>query len=339
MSPSARSLLFLALVLPAWAVPCRAQEKPPITVQVSSDRTRATVGDRILLKITVTHPADVTVLPPGPIQEGGGSLVLEAVQAPAASETPASEAPGGEVREIFYFHVQAFETGTSQLPAFRVDWRGPDGKAGEVTSEPIPLEIASVLKGPEEEPSDLKPPAELPPPPFPWKAAGLSLLPLALLAGAVYLWRRRKRPDPAGAPVPAGPMAPPHETAYRELERLLASALLREGRIKEFHVELAEIIKRYLAGRFGIETLERTTWEVLEELRRVRVGTASQGRAGEFLRETDLVKFAKHLPREDEIRRTVDLAYRLVDETKMVISAPASPVGEAPAALSPEAAP
>ena len=300
------------------------------------------MGDRILVTVTVTHPPDVTVSPPSPVMESGSSLLLDQVPGAAPGEKERRAEKGRhpeEVREIFLFHAQAFETGATSLPAFRVDWQGSGGKAGSVSTESVPLEIVSVLKGPEEEPADIKPPAELPRPPFPWKAAGIAALVLLLLGAAIHLYRRLRRPLRAVPGAPAAPAVPPHELAYRELERLLASRLLREGRIKEFHVELAEIIKRYLAGRFGIETRERTSEEVLEEMRRVRVGTASTGLVRDFLAETDLVKFARHFPAEGEVRLTVDRAYRLVDQTKLVVSPPPSPASETPPALPSEAAP
>ena len=333
--------LLIAFAIPAAPAPAPSGEEAPVRAQAVPDRTKATVGDRILVTVTVTHPSDVTVFPPSPVPESGSTLLLDQVQGAVRREEKPMEkgTPPGAVREFFLFHAQAFETGKTSLPAFRVDYQESGGKAGSVSTESVPLEIVSVLKGPGEEPADIKPPAELPPPPFPWKAAGIAALVLALLGAALYLWHRRRRPGRAAPEAPAVPAVPPHELAYRELERLLASSLLRDGRIKEFHVELAEIIKRYLAGRFGIETLERTSEEVLEEMKRVRVGTASTGLVREFLAETDLVKFAKHFPAEEEIRFTVDRAYRLVDQTKIVVSPLPSPVSGAPPALSPEAAP
>ena len=334
--------LLIALAIPAVPARTPSGEEAPVRAQAVPDRTKATVGDRILVTVTVTHPPNVTVSPPSPVMESGSTLLLEQVQgaAPREKEKPAEKGtPLGVVRELFLFHAQAFETGTTSLPAFRVDWQGSGGKAGSVSTESVPLEIVSVLKGPGEEPADIKPPAELPPPPFPWKAAGIAALALSLLGAAFYLWHRRRRPPGAGPEAPAVPSVPPHERAYRELEQLLASHLLRDGKIKEFHVELAEIIKRYLAGRFGIETLERTSEEVIEEMKRVRVGTASTGLVREFLAETDLVKFARHFPAEEEVRLTVDRAYRLVDQTKLVVSPPPSPVSGVPPVLSPEAAP
>src|SRR5262249_31796986 len=118
--------------------------------------------------------------------------------------------------------------------------------------------------------------------------------------------------------VPAAPPRPEHEVAYAELERLLNSNLLDKGKVKEFYIELAEIIRRYLGARYGVDTLDRTTSEILEALRATRAPGKAMARISGFLAACDLVKFAKHVPEQDETRRTVEGAYRLVDETKRV---------------------
>jgi hypothetical protein len=328
----------LAVSCAAAGVPAlRAEEA--VTVQASADRVRATVGDRIVVKVAIAHPPGISVLAPVPVLGEGSTLVIEPASAPAAPGGKRQPTPRPPSRDVFFFSAQAFETGKTSLPGFRVDWTGPGGKRGSASSAPVPIEILSVLKGPKEQPADIKPPAQLPPPPFPWAAAASGALLLALLVAAILWWRRRRRKPAAPLAAPARPPVPPHELAYRELERLLASGLLRSGKIKEFHVDLAEIIKKYLSGRFGIETLERTSEEVLEALRQVRVGSPAQGLTRDFFNETDLVKFAKYFPAEEEIRRTVDRAYKLVDQTKLVAPPPAPPMGAAPPALSPEAAP
>jgi hypothetical protein len=341
------SLGLLALFSAALAAPAqetRPPDEPPVKVQVTPDRARATVGDRIIVKVAVDHPPEISVLPPSPVPEDGSTVLVEAIagQAPSPGPKVASGKLKGPVEDLFLFQAQAFETGKASIPAFRVDWKGPGGKSGSVASRAVPLEIVSVLKGTDEKPADLKPPASLPPPPFPWKIAAMALLALAAIVAALVLWKRRRKPLPQAAPSPAAPQIPAHELAYQELERLLASGLLQEGRIKEFHVELAEILKRYLSGRFGIETLERTSEEVLEEMKRGRVGAAPVGLARELFTGTDLVKFAKHVPLEHEVRLTVDRAYRLVDQTKLAVPSPPSrPAAEggAPPAFSPETAP
>jgi len=315
-----RSRLALAALLSlCQAAAALAQAQPDVKLKVVPSALRATVGDRLLIRVEVSAPAGVGFNPPAPVDAEGSFLTLEPVKPPATD--------GPAPNNIFYFHAQAFETGTLQIPALSLDWTKSGGGGGRVTSEPISVEIVSVLKSPQETPADLKPPAQIPGPPFPWRWALLGAGLLALAIGLI-VWLRRRKTTEVAAPVPVVPLLPPHEQAYREMERLLAGSLLREGKIKEFHVELADIVKRYLAARFLIDTLERTSFEVLEDLKRVSVGSEPLAVAREFFLQTDLVKFAKHRPAEDEIRRSVDRAYRLVDLTK-VVAAPESAQDEA----------
>jgi hypothetical protein len=327
----------LALAAPILAVQPDAgvdAEASPVQVVLAADTTEATVGDRITLRVEVTHPRDVTVDPPVPAGEPPAALILEAIPSPArAEEGEETPAPGAPRKTTFHLQAQVFETGETAIPALRIGWKGPGDAAGSVITDPLPIRIVSVLKGESPEPADLKPPVGLPPPPFPWgQAAGLALAALAAAAG-IWFWIRRRRPAAAAPSAPPAPAIPPHETAYRELERLLASDLLERGRIKEFHVELADIARRYLAGRFEIETLERTSEEVLDDLRRARVGSEPLRVVHRFFERTDLVKFARHVPSPDEIRGTVELAYELVDRTKL--SAPARPAAGARAETPP----
>src|SRR6185295_4981026 len=106
----------------------------------------------------------------------------------------------------------------------------------------------------------------------PWILGALAVLALAGLAW--WLWRRYRRrpPKPVAAPV-AAPVAVESAwaRAVRELDRLLAQGLVANGRVKEFHVLLSEIVKRFLGGRYGFDALDRTTLEVLSALSRQMV--------------------------------------------------------------------
>src|SRR5690606_24104485 len=87
---------------------------------------------------------------------------------------------------------------------------------------------------------------------------------------------------------PKAPAATPDETALARLHELETSALPS----REFAFALSEIVRGYLAARFGVDALEATTGELME---RVEPLPLPEGRM-EWLRELcealDRVKFA-----------------------------------------------
>jgi len=220
--------------------------------------------------------------------------------------------------------VAVYKVGSVDVPSMEVTFVDATGKEGKVASAPVTLRVESVLAPGESQPVDIKAQAGMPES----RLGFFLLLGLAALLIAVWaFWRRRARATQPEAAAPAVPPRPPHETAYAELERLLSSGWLEQGRIKELYIELAEILKRYLEARFGIDTFERTSSEILEALRLARVPVKATAIAREFFLECDLVKFAKHRPEKEETRATVEKAYRLIDET-----APSAPAVAAPPA-------
>jgi hypothetical protein len=155
-----------------------------------------------------------------------------------------------------------------------------------------------------------------------WGAAILLLA--ALLFETIRRLGRRRAPRSAAEPAaPSVPPVPPYDRAIGELERLLASSLLAEGRIKEFHVILSEIVKRFLGDRYGFDALDRTTEEVLGDPSFRTAGREVTDPTRAFLHSCDLVKFAKHRPDSDRIDETV-LAARRVIETGRPASAEAA---------------
>lgn len=278
-----------------------------VRLEVSADRTSITVGDPIALTIRLSYPRGTQVTSFDP-ERGLGSLVV----LDRRTEPPRRLEPGG-VEEVRILRITTYEVGNREVPALEAAYVEASGAAGSVKSASIPFEVASVLAPDETRPADIKPPAMLPGRPlWPWALGALA----AALGAAVWFWRRRRSPGPAEAALGGAPPRPPHEVAYAELERLLSSALLENGRLKEFYIELAEIEKRYLSARFGVETFERTSFEIIEALRSARTPVKITGAAGEFFASCDLVKFAKDRPGPEETRATVGRAYRLVDETR-----------------------
>jgi hypothetical protein len=277
------------------------------SLEVSADRRAITVGDPVVLTIRLACTKGTRVGAFDPERSLGALTVLE------RRSDPPRTLDDGRVEEVRTLKVTTYQVGPSEVPAIEASCADPSGTVQTVTSVPIPFEVASVLASDDSQPADIKAPAVMPARPL-WPVI-LGIL-AAALAAAGWLWRRRQRRRPEQVPVTSVPARPPDEIAYAELERLLTSGLLEKGRLKEFYIELAEIVKRYLAARFGVETFERTSLEILQALHSARLPARVSGAVGEFFEACDLVKFAKHLPGHEETRATVGRAYKLVDETR-----------------------
>ncbi len=310
-----------------------AVTESPVRLEVTADREAITIGDPITLTIRLLAPPEAVIESFAP-EAGIGDLALlgREIHPPAILED------GRRVDERL-LRVTAYAVGGHEIPALSADYSLPGGGRGTARSRPIPFTVASVVPADDTRPADIRPPATMPlVPRWPWILAAL----LAAAAAAWWWWRRRRAVPEAAAPVPAGPPRPAHEVAYAGLERLLAGGLLEKGRIKEFYIALTEIVRRYVEARFGVETFERTTAEILEALLGARLPIRVTTGLAEFLSVCDLVKFAKFLPDAEATRVTVALAYRLVDETRPAeppavpgaLAAGAGPAGAGQAAAS-----
>ncbi len=279
-----------------------------VVLTFEADHTTLTIGDPVVLTARLVHPEGARIVTFEPEE------LLKAVDLLDKRQMPDARLEDGRIEEVRIYRVTVFETGAREIPSLTVAYVDPDGVERTVSTDPIHLEIASVLAAEDSEPADIKPPAAMPVAPlWPWLLAAATVVALGF-----WIWRRRRRrlERGEGAEASVKPARPAHEVAYAELERLLSSSLLNEGMVKAFYIELAEIIRRYLSARFDIETIERTTGEIVEELRKARPGTKVIVATGNFFMACDLVKFARHTPTAEETREAVESAYRLVDETR-----------------------
>lgn len=304
-----------AVPSPAAASPSASPAGGDVAIQVTADRTSVTVGDPITLRVRLTYPAGSSIRSFSPAASLGSLSLLD--------RTPGSPraTPDGRMEEVTVLKVAAYQLGAIDVPPLEATYLDRAGREGKASSEPLHLQVTSVLKPGETAPADIKPQAVMAERPV-WPYV---LLAVVLLGVGIWLWSRlraRRRPDEVAA-APAAPPRPPHEVAYEELERLLSSGWLEAGRLKELYIELAEILRRYLGARFAVETFEKTTTEILEALRSVRAPVKVTAMASQFFAACDLVKFAKYRPGLEETRDTVQKAYALVDETRPAAAEPA----------------
>jgi hypothetical protein len=183
------------------------------------------------------------------------------------------------------------------------------GLKGEASSDSAFIYVRSVLP---EDASDIRPlkPNTPAPSELAWYVI-IGAVVCLLVACSVILFRiLRKRREPEEEVVQAPPR-PAHELAFEELERIQDLGLVSQGRFKLYYSLISEAIRRYVGNRFGFDTMDLTTAELLNEMRKRGI-KASVDELKVFLVRCDLVKFAKLVPPYDEIESAVETARGLV---------------------------
>lgn len=294
--------LAVALVLVGLPAPSRAQS----ALSTRIDTTLVTVGDRVDLQVTVEHPVDAAVSWPDSVDAGPFEVLETRIQ-------PTRGRDGRSVSTAT-FSLTAFELGELEVPPVEVTVLHADGSEEVLETDRYGVEVVSVGVDETGDIREIRGPLAVPLSIL--RIAAYALLVVLAGVGVYALVRRLRSGDDGSGELPRGaPPRLPHEVALEELARLEASPLLSEGRVKEFHIRVSEILRRYVEGRFGVRALEMTTWEVLGGLQAAGVAEDLRRDIRRFLDQCDLVKFAKARPTDDGSRAVLELGRELVERS------------------------
>ncbi len=292
-------------------------------IRVDADPPKATVGDYITLQYLFLVPEGHKIRLPSVAATSGEFTIIESFPADALpvgpGESPDQQAepkvPADKsgVRSTASMVVTLYKLGEFQFPALQFALIDASGQEMMVESPPVTIQIESVLTEADSELKHLKTQAEIVEPVswLLWTAVGI--LALILVALAWWLWQRGRRREEL--PSPRQPGLDAFAAAKAEIRDLLGRGLLEKGFVKQFYVALSEIVRKLLEAGYEIQTLEKTTDEIMESLRR---GRDDSDPGGEFtiieqlLLEFDLVKFAKYIPNQSSNERAVQGAYQIL---------------------------
>lgn len=145
-----------------------------------------------------------------------------------------------------------------------------------------------------------------------WLVLGIALL-IALIGVVIYLILKKKKKGYIFTP-PV--VLPPHTRALAELEKLKEEKIWQQGRIKEFYTRLTDILRVYIYEREGINAMEMTSGEILNEVRKVAEVDSVYENLKQVLSTGDLVKFAKYAPLPDENDLSLVNSFFYVNQTR-----------------------
>lgn len=114
----------------------------------------------------------------------------------------------------------------------------------------------------------------------------------------VYLLTRRKKPKATVEKI-----VDPFEEAMQQLDALQKQNLP----IKEYYTRLTEIFRTYMTKRKNISSLQKTTDELVTQLRTLHMDPEDYQKLANVLRLCDFVKFAKYQPGTEDARIALSL--------------------------------
>lgn len=143
----------------------------------------------------------------------------------------------------------------------------------------------------------------------------------AIILGLVvwlFVWYIKRLISRRGAVIKPAPKIPPHVVAIKALDELRNRKLWQNGKYKQYYTALGDILRIYIAGRWGIGAMEMTTDEIIAALRDVQLSHESRSNLVSMMRTADMVKFAKAEPAAEENEDNFNYAYYFVENTKPV---------------------
>ena len=271
-------------------------------VKASADPRTITVGDIVQFNLEVIHPQSVKISFPA-VGPGLNEWVVR-----NTARLPAKEAGPGKIAEFLQLQLTIYRTGDLEIPSLNVEVVSAQGEKQTRSSSPIKIKVQSVLDG--EQLKEIKAQAEISPDYKPFLFLLTALAALALIVYKVVRFLKQRRAREIVVP---GATRSPAELAREAIQKLLAKRLVETGYLKEFYLELSEILKRYLGSKLGIVSLERTSEEFVGDLRAAAIPWEEYVQIKGFLMDCDLVKFAKYRPSSEEIGRIVERASEIID--------------------------
>jgi len=292
-----------------------------VSLEARVDKNKIKIGDLVRYSIIVTYDKSVTIRMP----ELGANLGAFEIR---DYEDPPPEKRDGEIIQRREYTISTYDIGDYEIPPVTVRYQvANDTTWHELTTEKLKITVESLKPSQAGDIRDIKPPLEIK---RDWwiiirlVSAGIIILLIGLL---VFLFYRRHKQGKSLLPHREKPQRPPHERALEELEQLVQQQLLEQGKVKQFYIQISDIIRRYIEGRFFIVAIEMTTSQLIEMMREAEIEEEHVQLVEDFLMQCDLVKFAKYIPTAAENQQAIDRAFEIVNRTKIILE-PEPSLGE-----------
>jgi hypothetical protein len=286
-----------------------------ITIDSKLDTNMILIGDHVKFSFEVTQPKDFELKFPE-LQD----TIIDKIEILERSIIDTTELESSLLlkQELL---ITSFDTGLYLLPRLPFAFISPaDGQPDTIYSPRRYFGVNTFQLDTTDAIFDIKMPVPAPVSLMeaaPWIGGFIILVLVAL--GIIYYLRIRAGKETIVLKRPK-PKEPPHLFAYRQLDALKDKKMWQQGKVKEFHSDLTEILRTYIELRYNIMALEMTTEETISIIESSKIiDKEIVSMLNSILSLADFVKFAKMNPLPDENDKCLKDAYIFIDKTKPVV--------------------
>ncbi len=274
---------------------------------VELDTTYTTIGNPVIYSVKVQSPKDKIIQFPDWILE-------DPLEVRSADFSISSPYQIGSYKLVFW------DTGRVAIPGLEIQVLNEDSTfAYQMNADTMFMEVVSIT---EQDPSFRESgggimPIKDPVPvkyPVPWQTIILSLLLVLLLAGIVWIWKKRLKTEVYFEEKPDY-LEQPDVVALRKIDLLDGSDLLAQDDIKEFYSRLSLIIREYAENSLYIRALEMTTEEIRGYRNFFPYTDTQLAEYIQILSSADMVKYAKHRISIEQCSKDLLQSRALVQDT------------------------
>ena len=279
-----------------------------ISVRTSIEPSEILIGEQASLKIELTQDKDDKVSWPQ-----FSDTIATNVSIIEKLATDTISLPDNRISITSEYLVSSYDSGFYYIPEFVFETASQ-----KVTSNPIGLTVNTVQVN--EQTDDIHAEKDIMSAPFSWielaQWSGIGLAIILIIAIIVLLLMRFVFKKKVTI-IPEEPevILPAHVVALEKLEQIKTEKIWQQGQIKQFYTQLTDVIREYLSRAYSINAMEMTTDEIVALVKKNKDLDEIRIVLKEMLELSDLVKFAKFIPLENENEKAVLDAFMIVEKT------------------------
>jgi hypothetical protein len=246
------------------------------TIKATVDKNKILIGEPLVLTIEAKLSAGSVI----PFVKIDSIHHFEFLEKPVID----SVTDNGNTTITGIYKIISFDSGHWVIPSFML--------SPEVKTDTIPVDVVFSEFDPKQDYHDIKDIIEIAPPKkksWWWYIAGGALL---LAISTIYLLRKKK-------PV-AVALSKAEIDSYKEAMQQLEELQRDNPEVKAFHSRLTDIFRLYVFRKKGILSLQKTTADLVLQLKDVGLPKEQFDKLSQALRLSDFVKFAKYVPTNDD---------------------------------------